>query len=65
MTRSTQIVWLDGEGQELLRMKTSGSFYIVPSTVDFKSMRELRDALTDALSDELVQAINTTQQTAP
>jgi len=57
MTRETQIIWKTATGTEVLRHVSGDTFYIPLSNVDPKIMRELRDALDDALSDELVRAI--------
>ncbi len=65
MKRETQTIWWSEDGTELLRHKRGDVFYIPLSDVKPIIMRELRDALTDALSDELVQAINQAKGNKP
>jgi len=58
MKRETQTVWFADTGEELLRHKTGEEFYTPMGTMVPSQMRQLRDALTDALADPLVQAAN-------
>lgn len=57
MKRDTKTVWTGDSGQELLTQKGS-EFYIPLSTVGPDILRELAKAIEDALSDELIQAMN-------
>lgn len=58
MKRETQTVWTSDSGTTLLTKKGS-DFYVPVSTVTPEILRELGKAIDDALSDELIQAMNT------
>lgn len=58
MTRETQTIWKMSTGQELLVLKSPDNYYIPLSTVGGDVLRELGKAIQDALSDELIQAMN-------
>ena len=57
MKRETKTVWISESGSELLTQRGT-DFYIPLSTVNADTLRELGKAIADALSDELVQAMN-------
>lgn len=57
MKRETKTVWSAENGAELLVQKDPGKFYIPLSTVEAKTLRELGEAITDALSDELAREL--------
>lgn len=58
MKRETQTIWKTEEGSELLVLKSANNFYIPLSNVGPDVLRELGKAIEDALSDELIQAMN-------
>jgi hypothetical protein len=52
MISSTERIWLSNGGRELLKKKANGDYYIAPAQLDVSELRELREAIEDALRDE-------------
>jgi hypothetical protein len=52
MTTSTERIWLSNAGSELLKKKANGDYYLAPARLDVNELRELREAIEDALRDE-------------
>jgi hypothetical protein len=51
MTREKQTVWKDKEGNQILRTESDGTFYTPLGTMNTDTMRELGNAIIDALSN--------------
>jgi hypothetical protein len=62
MTKSTQTVWMDSEGGELLVEKEPGKFYTPLGTMGREKLIELANAAADAIGGIVAPKPN---QTAP
>jgi hypothetical protein len=52
MTTTVERIWLSNGGRELLKKKANGDYYIAPAQLDVSELRELREAIEAALSDD-------------
>lgn len=64
MKKVTVTAWQDEAGQKLMEYRGPGRWYIPLAEVDAKTLRELGEAIQEALSDPLVAAIRTAEKEA-